>query len=54
MIATADHGQGQLHFRLLNTAGFEVVQVQLPASRIGHALLDELAKRIVAQPSKFA
>jgi hypothetical protein len=53
VIATADHEQGQLQFRLLNTAGFEVVQVQLPASRIGHALLDELAKRIVGQPNLF-
>lgn len=53
VMATADHERGQLHFRLLNTAGFEVVQMHLPASRIGHSLLDELAKRIVGQPNLF-
>lgn len=51
--ATADHEQGQVHFRLLNTAGFEVVQTSSPAARVTHQLLDELAKRIVGQPSLF-
>jgi hypothetical protein len=51
--ATADHDRGQLNFRLLNTAGFEVVNTSWPAARIGHELMDELAKRIVGQPSVF-
>jgi hypothetical protein len=51
--ATADHEQGQVQFRLLNTAGFEVVQTSWPAVRVTHQLLDELAKRIVGQPSLF-
>lgn len=51
--ATVDHDQGQIHFRLLNTAGFEVVQASVAAGRMGHDLLDELAKRIVGQPSTF-
>lgn len=51
--ATADHDRGQLHFRLLNTAGFEVVQTTWPAARIQPELLDELAKRIVGQASSF-
>jgi hypothetical protein len=53
VMVTADHDRGQLHFRLLNTAGFEVVQTTWPALRITHQLLDELAKRIVGQPSLF-
>lgn len=32
---------------------FEVVQTLWPAPRIDHELLDELAKRIVGQPSTF-
>jgi hypothetical protein len=52
--ATADHEQGQVQFRLLNTAGFEITQVTWPVARIGHELMDELAKRIVAQPNRFA
>lgn len=51
---TPDHERGHLHFRLLNTAGFEVVQTIWPAARINQELLDELAKRIVGQPSTFA
>ena len=52
--ATPDHERGHVHFRLLNTAGFEVVQTIWPATRINQQLLDELAKRIVGQPSTFA
>ncbi|MGV3492921.1 MAG: hypothetical protein ACO1OY_03555 [Ramlibacter sp.] len=51
--ATLDHDHAQIHFRLLNTAGFEVVQATVPAVRMAHSLLDELAKRIVGQPSTF-
>jgi hypothetical protein len=54
VVATTDHAAGQVHFRLLNTAGFEVVNTTWPAARITHQLLDELAKRIVGQPSVFA
>jgi hypothetical protein len=52
--ATPDHERGHVHFRLLNTSGFEVVQTIWPAARITHELLDELARRIVGQPSTFA
>jgi hypothetical protein len=52
--ATADHELGQVQFRLLNTAGFEIANATWPAARIGHETMDELAKRIVAQPNRFA
>lgn len=51
--ATADHETGQVHFRLLNTDGFEVLNAPWPAARINQEMLDELAKRIVGQPSRF-
>ncbi|MEJ8837945.1 hypothetical protein [Ramlibacter sp. AN1133] len=51
--ATPDHDRGQVHFRLLNTCGFEVVQTTWPAARIQVELLDELARRIVGQSSHF-
>lgn len=51
--ATADHDKGQLAFRLVNTNGFELSELNYPAARINHDLLDELAKRIVGQDSRF-
>lgn len=51
---TPDHAQAQVQFRLLNTAGFEIANVTWPVARIGHEAMDELAKRIVAQPNRFA
>ena len=52
--ATADHDHGKIEFRLMNTAGFEIVTLPWPAERIGHDSMDELAKRIVGQPNRFA
>lgn len=54
VVATADHERGQVHFRLMNTQGFEVVQTTWPVARINHDTMDELARRIVGQPSVFA
>jgi hypothetical protein len=54
VVATADHEHAQVHFRLLNTTALEVVNTAWPAVRIDHELLDELARRIVGQPSVFA
>lgn len=53
VVATADHEHGFVHFRVLNTTGFEVVKAPYPAGRINNETLDELAKRIVAQESRF-
>jgi hypothetical protein len=53
VMVTADHDKGQLHFRMMNTLGFELENLTYPAARINHDTLDELAKRIVAQPSRF-
>ncbi len=53
VIATTDADKSQIVFRLLNTLGFEVAVIPWPVHRIGHDSMDELAKRIVAQPSAF-
>ncbi len=53
LTVTPHHEQGQLHFRLLNTEALDVAQVTVACDRIGHDLLDELAKRVVGQPSLF-
>jgi hypothetical protein len=53
VMVTPDHDQGQLHFRLANASGFGVDTTTWPASRINYSLMDELAKLIVAQPSRF-
>jgi hypothetical protein len=51
--ATADHDHGFVHFRLLNTDGFEVANVPYPVGKLTHEMLDELAKRVVGQPNRF-
>jgi hypothetical protein len=51
--ATAEHDRGEIVFRLVNTAGFELVKTSWPAPRINQEVMDELAKRIVSQPSRF-
>ena len=51
--ATLDHDNGMVHWRLLNTAGFEIVQTTWPSTRIQQPLLDELAKRLVGEPNTF-
>ncbi|MBC5764832.1 hypothetical protein [Ramlibacter albus] len=50
---TAEHDKAMLVFRLANTAGFEVVSAPWPAAKVTTEVLDELAKRICSQPSRF-
>lgn len=51
---TADHDNAQLVFRLANADGFGVVSTTWQAERLNGEWMDELAKLIVAQPSRFA
>lgn len=50
---TADHDAAQLAFRVANAEGFGVFTVPVECGRVDSNLLDELAKLIVAQPSRF-
>ena len=53
LTVTADHDESQLTFRLANVNGFEILNTSWDAGRIQTELLDELAKLVVGQPSKF-
>lgn len=50
---TADHDAAQLHFRLANLGGFDIQHVTWDVARLQSEVLDELAKMVVGQPSKF-
>ncbi|HEX2545515.1 MAG TPA: hypothetical protein VHL79_11580 [Ramlibacter sp.] len=49
VMARPDYERGTVHFRMLNTAGFDVIQATLPVARIGHDSMDELARCVVGQ-----
>ncbi len=51
---TADHDAGALDFRLTAVQGLEVVNARYRAEQVSTGLLDELAKLIVGQVSRFA
>jgi hypothetical protein len=53
VMVSADHEKAELNFRMLNTNGFGVAQVAWGADRVDAALMDELAKLVVSQPSRF-
>jgi hypothetical protein len=50
---TPDHEQSRIAFRISNATGFEVHTTELAAAAINPAVLDELARLLVAQPSRF-
>ncbi len=50
---TPNHDEATLAFRISNANGFELLTTQWPAASIQTDLLDELAKLLVAQPSRF-
>lgn len=51
---TPNHEKAELQFRVAGASGFEVINTSWPADRVQTAMLDELAKMIVAQPHSFA
>lgn len=50
---TADHDNGRMLFRLVNTSGFGLATPVFPAERVDTGLLDDLARRIVSEPNTF-
>lgn len=50
---TAQHDEGKLAFRLLSLQGLEVVNTSYSCAQIQTPVLDELAKLIVGQASRF-
>ena len=53
VMVAADHDKAQLAFRVLNTRGFGIEHATWAADKIDAALMDELAKLVVSQPSRF-
>lgn len=50
---TMDHAKAEVAFRLVGLRGFGVQTLTYPASKISNDLMDELAKLIVGQTSRF-
>lgn len=50
---TPDHDGGGIAFRVSNVGGFGVLHTTYPAAQVTTALMDELAKKLVGQPSRF-
>jgi hypothetical protein len=53
VMVTADHEAAQLQFRLACVGGMDVVQHTLLAAQVDVGALDELARLIVGEPSRF-
>ena len=50
---TPDHDTGQIAFRVTNVGGFGVLNAAYPARQVNPVLMDELAKKMLGQPSRF-
>jgi hypothetical protein len=53
LMVTPEHDVGTLLFRFNNVSGFEVLQRVWAVAEVNAELMDELAKLIVGQPSRF-
>ena len=51
---TPDHDRGVIVFRITNVGGFCLLNTTYPATKVTSALMDELAKKIVGDISRFA
>ncbi|CDS52848.1 hypothetical protein [Polaromonas sp. CG9_12] len=50
---TPEHDTGCIAFRITNVGGFGVLTTTYPAAQVNTRLLDELAKKLLGQPSRF-
>lgn len=50
---TPDHDGGRIAFRVSNVGGFGVLNTTYRAAQVTQALMDELAKKLVGQASRF-
>jgi hypothetical protein len=53
ILVTAHHEAGQLHFRLGCVGSMEVLERTLAADQVNSQALDELARLVVGEPSRF-
>jgi hypothetical protein len=50
---TPEHDAGQITFRVCCVGGFQVVNARYPAKQVTQSLMDELAKLLMGQTSRF-
>ena len=53
IMVTPDHDKGLMAFRITNMGGFELFNITYPATQVTQGLMDELAKKLVGQASRF-
>ena len=53
IMLTPQHDSGTVDFRVANVGGFELLNTSYPAAQVTQALMDELAKKLVGQGSRF-
>ncbi len=53
IMVTPDHDRGLMAFRITNMGGFELFNITYPATQVTQGLMDELAKKLVGQASRF-
>ena len=53
IMVTPDHEKGLMAFRIANMGSFELFYITYPASQVTQGLMDELAKKLVGQTSRF-
>jgi hypothetical protein len=53
VIIKADHDQGKLHFQTTHMFGLGVEYISVPAQEVTEAMLDDLAKALIGQPSEI-
>lgn len=50
---TPDHDRGRIGFRMVNFDALETMTLELPATEVGAARLDELARWLLGEPHRF-
>jgi hypothetical protein len=53
VVVTPDHDKAELTFRFMNASGFGITNTTWPAAKIKADVLDELAKLLVGEASRF-
>ena len=53
VVVTPDHDKAELAFRFMNASGFGITNTTWPAAKIKADVLDELAKLLVGEASRF-
>jgi hypothetical protein len=50
---TPEHDLGHIAFRVCNVGGFQILNTRYPSNQVNQSLMDELAKYLVGQSTRF-